>query len=213
MARKASTKTSSQKASKGNGSTKPVPVSQEELDLKDIKLPKGIADDPRKASFFYFFFDRTSSTYGNYKRSAIKAGFSETYADRIAVFKPDWISGFIRQQNFVQLAESHLTEVLMLPNISQAMGAFGPIERTEEVLEQVGVYKTGKNAGQPKFKKKKIKVPVMKADTAVIKTKNDAAKIILPAHDPDRYGRQKDDKKSFEYNVKEIRARYLPSLS
>lgn len=212
MAGNSRTKTSPQKASKGNAVSKPVQITQEELDLQEIKLPKGIADDPRKASFFYFFFDRTSPTYGNYRGSAIKAGFSETYADRIAVFKPSWISGFIRNQNFVQLAETHLTEVLMLPNISQAMGAFGPVTVTQEFLEDTGeVYKTGKRAGQPKMKKVKMKIPVMKPDTAVIKAKNDAAKIILPAHDPERYGRQKDDKKSFIYNVKEMRSRYLPS--
>lgn len=189
-----------------------VDVDQNQLDLAEVKLPKEIASDPRKASFFYFFFDRMSSTYGNYRGSAIRAGFSEEYADKLAVFKPQWISGFIRNQNFVDLAETHLTEVLMLPNIGQAMGAFGPLFATEEVIVDTGkVYKTGSRKGQPKMKKEKIKVPVMKPDTAVIKVKNEAAKIILPAHDPDRYGKKDGPKLTFNYSVKEVRSRYQPT--
>lgn len=206
MAQTRTQKTKGKSTSKKTQTVSVVDVDQNQLDLAEIQLPPEIATDPRKASFFYFFFDRMSQTYGNYRGSAIRAGFSEAYADRISVFKPEWISGFIRNQNFVQLAETHLTEVLMLPNVSQAMGAFGPVFATEVVK----VEKTYKN-GKTRLVNQKIKIPVMKPDTSVIKVKNEAAKLVLPAHDPDRYGKKDGPKISFSYNVKEVRQRYQPS--
>lgn len=204
MSRKTSTKKSPQK----KAAIQKITVSQNELDLKDMKLPAAVAKDPRKASFFYFFFDRSAPTYGSYRGSAIKAGFSEEYANNITHLKPKWLSDFIGAQDFVNLAETHLREVLMLPNIVQAMSAFGPIERTEIVKEEIGVYKSGPKKGQTKFKNVKVKVPVMVPNTSIIKVKNDAAKVVLPAHDEKYKPKGSATKNIFNFNLKAIKNEY-----
>ena len=185
---------------------------QKKRDLKEIQIPKVVLDDPRKALFLQLYLDRESPTFGNAKQSAIQAGYDEDYASQITYQRPKWFLEFLRQQQFVDLAEAHLREVLMMPNVTQAMGAFGPLEKTETIKEDTGeVYKTGKRKGQPKLKNKKIKVPILVRDVSMIKEKTAAAKIVLPAHDPEVYGKKDGPKLSFTYNVKEVRQRYQPS--
>ena len=93
----------------------------------------------------------------------------------------------VRQSDIGGLIEAHITEVLTMPSVTQAMGPFGPIEKTETIIEETGeVYKTGKRAGQPKTRKKKIKVPILIRDTSIIKEKTAVAKLAAPAYD-ERY--------------------------
>lgn len=186
----------------------------EERDIKDLKIPKAVASDPRKSRFLIGYFHLQSPTYGNAYQSAVAAGFSHEYAECITYQRPQWLSDFLGMQSLGEMAESHMTEVLSLSNIQPVVGAFGPV--TQTVVDEVDtgeIYKTGKKKGQPKIKKVKRRIPVMKHDTALIKAKNEVAKLVLPAYKPEQYGKQKDDKKSFAYNVKEMRQRYLPSTS
>jgi len=171
--------------------------------VDSIEIPRSIADDPRKALFLRLYFSRTSRTFGNAKQSAIQAGFSEEYADNITVLRPKWLSDFIGRQDFVSLAEDHLREVLMLPNIAQAMSAFGPVYEKVESFE----WKTLRN-GKMKKVKRVEKVPVLTPNPAIIKVKNEASKIILPAHDPDRYGSKKGGSGTFVFNLIAARQRY-----
>jgi len=159
--------------------------------------------DPRKALFLRLYFDRESPTWGNAKRSAIQAGFSLEYADVITYQKPKWFSNFLEQQDFVQLAESHLREVLQLPNVAQAMGAFGPISRKIPT----GKYEYKKVKGKKKRVEIMIEEPVIVPNPSVIKVKNEAAKIVLPAYNP-AYAKSAGPKVSFNFNVKAARERY-----
>lgn len=160
--------------------------------------------DPRKALFLRMYFDRESPTWGNAKQSAIHAGFSHEYADVITYQKPKWFADFVSNQDFVQLAESHLREVLQLPNVAQAMGAFGPISRKIPT----GKYEYKKVKG----KKKKVQIfleePVIVPNTSVIKVKNEAAKLVLPAYNPAYAKSAGGPKVSFNFNVKAARERY-----
>lgn len=47
--------------------------------------------DPRVALFRTFYIDPTSETFANCRASAMKAGYSETYADNITVQMPKWL--------------------------------------------------------------------------------------------------------------------------
>lgn len=158
--------------------------------------------DPRKGLFLQMYFDRESPTFGNAKQSAISAGFSPEYAHSITSLKPKWLYEIICQQDFVQLAETHLKEVLLLPNVTQAMGAFGPIFRTE-TIKVLKKYKNGKS----RLINQKVKSPVMVANTGVIKEKTAAAKVVLPAHDP-KYKSKDGPKNAFFFNLAGERARY-----
>lgn len=163
--------------------------------------------DPRQALFLNLYYDHTSPTWGNAKQSAIKAGYTEQFADRITYKMPQWWSGFIRQQDTASLIERHVTEVLSIPVVQQAMGAFGPLEKTEIIKEEIGVYKTGPKAGQPKFKNVKIKTPIMVANMQVAKVKNDLIKIAAPAHNPDMYAKKINNNK-FIFNMAPDREKF-----
>lgn len=51
--------------------------------------------DPRQKQAMINLYDPASSTFGNFTRSFINAGFSATYADNITSLAPEWLSGFI----------------------------------------------------------------------------------------------------------------------
>lgn len=165
--------------------------------------------DPRQALFLQLYYDKESPTWGNAKQSAISAGFDYDYSCQITYRKPKWWLDFVRQENLVDLIEQHFTEVLTMPSVTQAMGPFGPIEKTETVIENTGeIYKSGKRKGQPVTRKKKIKVPVLVRDVSIIKEKTAVAKIAAPAHDPDRYGRKAGGTNNFIFNMAGDRQKY-----
>lgn len=182
---------------------------QEERQLVEVhKLQKCIADDPRKALFLRLYRTPGEATFGNARASAIAAGFSREYADCITYQRPKWYSEYLGNQDAVELAETHLKEVLALQNVSQVIGAFGPLYEKRIVYEDTGeVYKSGKKKGQKKVIKKTIKVPVMKPDTAVIKVKNEAAKIMLPAYS-DKYKPKAPGGPTFNFNMRAVRDEY-----
>lgn len=180
-----------------------VKVQETALTVDVIEIPEYISTDPRKALFLRMYFDKESPTWGNAKQSAIRAGFSEEYADCITYQKPKWFTDFGQQQNFVDLAEGHLREVLTLPNVSQAMGAFGPLVKR---------IPTGKfEYKKIKGKRKKVEIfleePIIVPNTSVIKVKNEAAKLVLPAYNP-AYAKNAGPRVSFNFNVKAARERY-----
>lgn len=69
--------------------------------------------DPQQIEFFRWYTDPKSSTYGNAKQSAIKAGYSETYAESIT-YQADWVSETLGQESMLKKAEKNLDELLEL---------------------------------------------------------------------------------------------------
>lgn len=158
--------------------------------------------DPRQALFLSLYMDPKSPTFGNAYQSALAAKYSEPYAAQITAILPDWLVENTRKRSFVEKAERHLEEVLNLPNIAQAMGAFGPVFEKKESFSM----KRLKN-GKMKKVKKVEKIPVMVPQVAVIKQKTEVSKLVLPAHSPDVYGK-KDKGSSFIFNIQPVRERY-----
>lgn len=178
-----------------------------DVDPEDPAI-NAVALDPRKAKFMQFYYDRESPTWGNAKQSAIAAGFGENYACQITYRKPQWWLDFVRQQNMADLIEQHFTEVMQLPSVVQAMGAFGPLFAKETIKEEVGVFKTGKRKGQKKFVKREIKVPIMVPATSIIKEKTAVAKIAAPAHNPEKYRQKATGKVSYIFNIRAAREEF-----
>lgn len=163
---------------------------------------------PQQALFLQCYYDHQSPTWGNARQSALRAGFTDEYACSITYKMPKWWAEFVGKSSLIEKIERHFLEVLSMPNITQAMGAFGPIEKKEVIIEETGeVYKSGKKKGQPKTRKRTIKTPVYVPNIPLIKAKNEAAKIAAPAHDPDRYGRKQGGNK-FVFNMAPDRERY-----
>lgn len=185
--------------------TKAVAVKERKTE-KELK--KYSTKDPRQTLFLQLYYDNHSPTWGNAKQSAIASGYSENVACQITYKMPKWWLDFIRQQDVSGMIEKHIAEVLNLPTVTQVMGAFGPITQTETVQEEVGVYKTGPKKGQPKFKKKKIKVPVMQPNMQIIKEKTAVSKLAAPAHNPDMYGKKMGGTNNFTFNMTPDRQKY-----
>lgn len=155
--------------------------------------------DPRQALFLAGYMDPNSPTFSNAYQSAVAAKYSEEYAKVITAQLPDWLSESLRKNAFKETSEKHMLEVLSLPNIMQAMGAFGPIFRKEETF----VNKKFKN-GKTKQVKIVNKIPVMVPNTNVIKQKNAVAFFALEAHDKATYGKAAAKPGSISYNFTQI---------
>lgn len=55
--------------------------------------------DPQKQKFIEAFLDPKSPSFGNYRQSALTAGYSEDYADNISVQMPKWLSDVLGKNN------------------------------------------------------------------------------------------------------------------
>ena len=68
----------------------------------------------RQAKFIKFYSDPKSETFGNAKQSAIKAGYSNDYANKITVEQPQITVGKIKDKydEMVEQAEKNLKEYL-----------------------------------------------------------------------------------------------------
>jgi hypothetical protein len=91
--------------------------------------------NPQQQDFKRFYLDPESSTYGNAKASALKARFSESYADNLTSLEPEWLSEIIGKGNrsrMVKKAEKKLEEFIThdQPNIA--------LDATKFVLKTAG---------------------------------------------------------------------------
>lgn len=159
--------------------------------------------DPRQALFLAAYMDPKSETFSNALQSALKAGYSQEYAESITSKMPAWLSESVGSSAMVMQAEAHLKEVLAMPIVVQAMGAFGPLYEKKETMRK----KTYKN-GKTRMVKHIEKVPVMTINTTRVKEKTKVAEITLEAHAPATYGKQRGPKLSFTFNAHGARARY-----
>jgi len=66
----------------------------------------------QQQTFLKSYLDPKSPTWGNAYQSAIKAKYSEEYAQNITGQMPDWLSENIRKTNLVQKAEKNLEMAL-----------------------------------------------------------------------------------------------------
>lgn len=139
--------------------------------------------DPRAQLFLAYYRDPKSPTFSNARASALKATYSEEYADNIMSLMPDWLSDVIGKPSpMLMKAERNLEEALDLPSMTQAMGAFGPI------YEKVG---KGKGAR---------KKPVMTYNKGLMALKIDASKFVAETVGKKKYSK-KDGGEGNTYNV------------
>jgi hypothetical protein len=196
-------------AKKGGKTKETAIVIQEEAPSEGEIVEVYNPTDPRQALFLKLYYDNTSPTWGNAKQSAISAGFDYDYSCQITYRKPKWWLDFVSQQDIASLIEQHVHEVMSIPVVQQAMGAFGPLEKTEIIKEEAGVYKTGPKKGKTKYKNVKIKTPIMVANLQVAKVKTEVMKLAAPAHNPEMYNRNKAGSgNKFIFNMMGDREKY-----
>lgn len=158
------------------------------LAKKDSFVPTLYKDDeldPRKILFEAYFINPESPTFGKALPSAVKAGYSKTYADNILHFRPQWILDIIGRMDavkFVRIARENLERDLNMNTVEQAMGAFGPI---------FGKDKDGN------------KVPVMTENVKKMELKQKATFFVSEKADP-LFNKSKKDDGTIKVDIKQI---------
>lgn len=66
--------------------------------------------NPQQEAFLVNYLDPKSETWGNYTQSAIKAGYTQQYADNITNAMPKWLSENLQDSGLISKALSNLWE-------------------------------------------------------------------------------------------------------
>lgn len=127
--------------------------------------------DPRQQLFLANYLDPKSPTFSNALQSALKAGFSQEYAESIMFKMPDWLAEKVGNSALLLKAERNLDEILDLPSKTQAMGAFGPI------------FEKAKKKGAPR-------APVMVHNSRLLKIKADTSEFVAERLGKKKYGQK-----------------------
>ena len=68
--------------------------------------------DPRQALFLERYLDPKSETFGSARGSAMKAGYSEQYADNLTCALPTWLATALQDNKRLARAEKRLDQIL-----------------------------------------------------------------------------------------------------
>lgn len=66
---------------------------------------------PQQAEFLAYYTDPNSLTFGNALQSALKAKYSQEYAESITAKMPDWLAENVGKSKRLKKAEKNLDEV------------------------------------------------------------------------------------------------------
>lgn len=142
--------------------------------------------DVRQASALEFYADPKSESFGNMKRSFIRAGFTESYADNITNIMPNWLSGFMGEHaSKLAKVERNIHKFLDLETAEHLIGPNGPVYEDAEKTKP-------KMVENPRFLELQLKMTTFVAERLNRK----------------HYG--KDDKVNigFSFNMGPVRSRY-----
>lgn len=81
-------------------------MSEKEKDKPPRKL------DPRQQEFLRYYLDPKSDTWANARKSAIKAGFSDEYADNITSLLPKWLRESLQDTGLIAKAIDNLSDFI-----------------------------------------------------------------------------------------------------
>lgn len=71
------------------------------------------APDPRQECFLAFYLDPQSPSFSNARLSALRAGYSEHYANHILAQNQEWLAEISRRkERLINQAENHLEQIL-----------------------------------------------------------------------------------------------------
>lgn len=68
--------------------------------------------DPRQSLFLSHYLNPKSETFSNALQSALKAGYSQEYAESITAIMPDWLSEALGKQRMLRTAEKNLLDIM-----------------------------------------------------------------------------------------------------
>lgn len=70
---------------------------------------------PQQIDFLKYYLDPKSLTYSNALQSALKAGYSQEYSEKITYVLPDWLSEKVGSDDMLEKAERNIIEILEMP--------------------------------------------------------------------------------------------------
>ncbi len=118
-------------------------------------LANGCKPDPREAEFLKNYLNPKSPTYSNAKQSALKAGYSESYALNITNLLPNWLSESIEHAEVAEQAFENLREFLKEEensNIKWKSTKFALENLMEEVFgKNLDITSGGKSLSDPEL--------------------------------------------------------------
>ena len=79
------------------------------------KKYKKRAQTPQQLAFIAYYNDPTSESYGNARQSALRAGYTQDYADNITVESPNWMTDSVRHASLVKKAEQNMRDIVDMP--------------------------------------------------------------------------------------------------
>jgi hypothetical protein len=77
---------------------------------------------PQQEKFLQYYTDPKSETFSNATQSAIKAGYSQDYADNITALMPNWLLESIGDMKMLRKAEKRLNQILDLEPVNEEGG-------------------------------------------------------------------------------------------
>lgn len=143
------------------------------------------APDPRQSLFLSLYLDPMSETFSNGLQSALKAGYAQEYAESLLAKMPEWLSENVGDVSRIKKAEQHLDEVLQVPILVQAMGAFGPLVKKIPT----GKFKIVTKKGRRKRVEICREEPIMVYSTSIIKEKSKVMEFALSSLSKLKYGK------------------------
>lgn len=104
--------------------------------------------NPQQIEFIKFYLDPKSETFGNAYQSALKVGYSDTYAQNITDLMPKWLSENIGDADMLNKAISNLKEFLNLEYKNDGNKLRVKFDATKFVAERLGKAKFGQEGSK-----------------------------------------------------------------
>lgn len=83
---------------------------------------------PQQQIFLQHYLNVKSETFNNALQSALRAGYSQEYAENITHLMPDWLSERIGDNEMLEKAVDNLNDFLGMDVEEPVIGAFGPLK-------------------------------------------------------------------------------------
>lgn len=108
--------------------------------------------DPRQALFLEYYLKPGTETFNNIYKSALKAGYSESYADNFRKSEREWMSGHVGEvtkQELVTKAKRVLNKTLDGDDIKLAQDTAKFVAKTDIEFSEKSDITTGGDKIQP----------------------------------------------------------------
>lgn len=102
---------------------------------------------PQQENFLAYYTDPRSETFSNALQSALRAGYTEEYANNITSLLPDWLSESMGDLSRLRRAEKRLDQILDLEPVDKE----GNVDNALIANQMKGINLVAKGIGKNKY--------------------------------------------------------------